>query len=92
MQRFYPNLRKRIDRMNQSSWKESEWKWTIKEEEDFNEIKTLITETPSLAQFARDQDKIVKTKESRTRVRITLWKRQKRQQNPTNSIRQQILG
>ena len=63
--------------MTQLSWKESEWKWTIKEEEDFNEMKTMITEKPSLAHFARDQDNIVKTNGSRTGVGITLWQSQK---------------
>ena len=56
--------------------KKSEWYWTEKQEEGFNEIKKKITEIPCLENFARAIENVVSTDSNRTGRRITLWQKQ----------------
>ena len=68
-------LSEKTNRMRQLLRKKSDWNWTEKEKEDFNEINKKITEIPCLAHFARDRDKIVSTDSSRTGLGIILWQK-----------------
>ena len=56
--------------------KKTDWKKNVREDEDFNEIIKLVSETPCLAHFVRDLVIIVTTDASRTGVGITLWQKQ----------------
>ena len=56
--------------------KESKWNWGKKQDEDFNNIKKLLTEEPCLAHYAKDRDNIVTTDASKTGLGITLWQKQ----------------
>ena len=60
------------DRTRQLLREKMAWKWTTREEKDFDESKKLITGKPCLAQFARDGDIIVTTDASTTGLGITL--------------------
>ena len=59
--------------MRQLPRKKSESKCTERDEEDFNDLKKLITETSRLAQFATDRDITVTTDGSRTGLRKISW-------------------
>ena len=71
-----PKLLEKTDRVRQLLRKKTEWTWSGRKKDEFNEIKKLITKTPCLAHFARNQDKTVTTNANRTGLGITLWTRQ----------------
>ena len=56
--------------------KDSKWEWGKEQDEDFINIKKLLTEEPCLAHYAKDRDNIVKTDASKTGLGITLWQKQ----------------
>ena len=60
-----------------------------RERRRFFERKKKMSETPCLAHFAGDRDKIVTTNATRTRFEATLWHEQST--NSTKSIPQQII-
>ena len=47
-----------------------------KQDQDFDNIKEMLTEEPCLAHYAKDRENIVKTDASKTGLRITLWQKQ----------------
>ena len=52
----------------------------------------MITEIPCLALFARDQDNIVTTDESRTGLENTFWQRQNDNTNPPVAFASRYLN
>ena len=74
--KFIPRLSERTERLRRLLKKESKWNWGKEQEEDFNNIKKLLTEEPCLAHYAKDRDNIVTTDASKTGLGITLWQKQ----------------
>ena len=56
--------------MRQQLRKKSEWNWTEREEEDFNELYFSLTEIACFAHFATERGQIVSTDASRTGLGI----------------------
>ena len=56
--------------------KVSVWNWGKEQDEDFNNIKEMLTEEPCLAHYAKDKENIVTTDASKTGLGITLWRKQ----------------
>ena len=74
--KYIHKLSKKTDRMRHWLRKKPEWSWTEREEEDFNELKKKVIEILCLAHFASDQDSIVWTDDSGTRLGMTVWRNQ----------------
>ena len=74
--KFIPRLSERTERLRKLLKKESKWNWGKEQDEDFNNIKKLLTEEPYLAHYAKDRDNIVTTDASKTGLGITLWQKQ----------------
>ena len=51
---------------------EIKWKWTKREEDDFDDIEKMVTELSCFADFARDRYSTVTTDASRTGLPKTL--------------------
>ena len=73
---MYTQTFTKTDRTRQLLRKKSDWNWTEREEEDFNELKKNITEILCLADFASDRDNIVWTDESGIGLGMTVWRNQ----------------
>ena len=69
------NFWKKTDRMRELLPKKTEWKWTKREEEDFNGEKKLIADMQCLAPFARNRENTVTTDASRAGRGKTLWQK-----------------
>ena len=74
--KFILRLSERTERLRKLLKKESKWNWGKEQDEDFNNIKKLLTEEPCLAHYAKDRDNIVTTDASKTGLGITLWQKQ----------------
>ena len=74
--KFIPRLSEKTERLRKLLKKESKWNWGKEQDEDFNNIKKLLTEEPCLAHYAKDRDNIVTTDASKTGLGITLWQKQ----------------
>ena len=74
--KFIPRLSERTERLRRLLKKESKWNWGKEQDEDFNNIKKLLTEEPCLAHYAKDRDNIATTDASKTGLGITLWQKQ----------------
>ena len=74
--KFIPRLSEKTERLRRLLKKESKWNWGKEQDEDFNNIKKLLTKEPCLAHYARDRDNIVTTDASKTGLGITLWQKQ----------------
>ena len=53
-----------------------EWNWGKEQDENFNNMRKLLTEEPCLAHYAKDRDNIVTTDASKSGLGITLWQKQ----------------
>ena len=54
----------------------SKWNWRKEQEDDFNNLKKLISEEPCLTLYAKDRENIVTTDASKTSLGVTLWQKQ----------------
>ena len=52
------------------------WIWGQEQENDFKQIKQMLTKKPCLAHYAKDKDNMVTTGASKTGLGITLWQKQ----------------
>ena len=91
LQKIYP-IWERTDPLRQLLKKSTEWKWTEREEEDFIELKKLVTEIQCLAHFAKDRDKIVTTDASRSGLGTASWHGQNDDSIPPIEIAITILS
>ena len=73
---FLPRLSERTDRLRKLSKKNTEWRWEMKQQNDFETIKTMLTEETALAHYAKDRDNIVTTDASKTSLSILFWQKQ----------------
>ena len=74
--KFLPKLSEKTDRLRQLLKKNAPWIWGQEQENDFKQIKQMLTEKPCLAHYARDKDNMVTTDASKTGLGITLWQKQ----------------
>ena len=74
--KFLPRLSETTDRLRKLLKKDSVWNWGKQQEEDFNNIKEMLTEEPCLAHYAKDRENIVTTDASKIGLGITLWQKQ----------------
>ena len=74
--KFIPRLSERIEKLRRLLKKDSKWNWGKEQDEDFNNMKKLLTEEPCLAHDAKDRDNIVTTDASKTGLGVTLWQKQ----------------
>ena len=74
--KFLPRLSEKTDRLRKLLKKDSVWNWGKQQEEDFKNIKEMLTEEPCLAHYAKDRENIVTTDASKTGLGITLWQKQ----------------
>ena len=70
------NLSKKTDRMRRLLKKETRWDWTPEVNEDFENLKKEITESPCLAHFDPKKDNYVKTDACNTGLEATLWQKE----------------
>ena len=71
--KFLPRLSEKTDRLRKFLKKDSLWNWGKQQEEDFKNIKEMLTEEPCLAHYAKDRENIVTTGAIKTGLGITLW-------------------
>ena len=74
--KFIPRLSERTENFRGLLKKDSKWNWGKEHDEDFNNIKKILTEAPSLAHYAKDRDNIFTTDASKTGLGNTLWQKQ----------------
>ena len=74
--KFLPRLSDKTERLRRLLKKDYKWDWGKDQEDDFNNIKKLLTEEPCLAHYAKDRENIVTTDASKTGLGITLWQKQ----------------
>ena len=73
LSKFINNLSKKTDRMRRLLKKETRWDWTSEVNEDFENLKKVITESPCLAQ---KKDNYVTTDACNTGLGATLWQKE----------------
>ena len=74
--KFLPRLSERTERLRKLLKKDFTWNWGKQQNEDFENIKKMLTEKPCLAHYAKDRENIVTTDASKTGLGITLWQKQ----------------
>ena len=74
--KFLPKLSEKTDRLRKLLKKNEPWIWGQEQENDFKQIKQMLTEKPCLANYAKDKDNKVTTDASKTGLGITLWQKQ----------------
>ena len=74
--KFLPRLSERTERLRKLLKKDFTWNWGKQQNEDFENIKKMLTEEPCLAHYAKDRENIVTTDASKTGLGITLWQKQ----------------
>ena len=72
------NLSKKTDRMRKLPKKDVKWEWTKEINDDFEQLKKEITETPCLAHFDPKKDNFITTGACNTGLRATQWQKKKR--------------
>ena len=76
LSKFINNLSKKTDRMRNLLKKETRWEWTPEIDEDFENWKKEITESPCLAHFDPKKDNYVTTDACNTGLEATLWQKE----------------
>ena len=74
--KFLTRTSERTDKLRKLLKKNTEWKWEMEQQNDFETIKKLLTEEPALAHYAKDKDIIVTSDTSKTGLGITLRQKQ----------------
>ena len=74
--KFLPRLSERTERLRKLLKKDFTWNWGKQQNDDFENIKEMLTEEPCLAHYAKDRENIVTTDASKTGLGITLWQKQ----------------
>ena len=74
--KFLPKLSERTERLRKLLKKDFTWNWGKQQNEDFENIKKMLTEEPCFAHYAKDRENIVTTDASKTGLGITLWQKQ----------------
>ena len=69
--KFQPSLSEKTERLQRLAKNDSVWNWGKQPDEDFNNIREMLTEEPCLAHYAKDRENIVTTEASKTRLGIT---------------------
>ena len=69
-------LSEKCSRMRQLSRKKTEWTWSERENEDFDQEKKMVREIRCLVHFTQDRDEIVTIDAVTTRLGKTLWQNQ----------------
>ena len=77
LSKFINNLSKKTDRMRKLLKKETRWEWTPETDEDFENLKKEITESPCFAHFDPKKDNYVTTDACNTELGATLWQKEK---------------
>ena len=78
LSKFINNLSKKTDRMRKLLKKETPWEWTPETDEDFENLKKEITESPCFAHFDPKKDNYVTTDACNTELGATLWQKEKK--------------
>ena len=73
LSKFINNLSKKTDRMRKLLKKETSWEWTPEVNEDFENLKKEITESPCLGHFDPKKENYVTTDACNTGLGATLW-------------------
>ena len=76
LSKFLNNLSKKTDRMRKLLKKDVKWEWTKKINDDFEQLKKEITETPCLAHFDPKKDNFITTDACNTGLGATLWQKE----------------
>ena len=76
LSKFINNLSKRTDRMRRLLKKETSWEWTSEVNEDFENLKKEITESPCLAHFDPTKENYVTTEACNTGLEATFWQKE----------------
>ena len=74
--KFLPKLSEKTDKLRKLLNKNDPWKWENDQQEDFIQIKRMLTEKPCLGHYAKDEESRVTTDASNTGLGITLWQNQ----------------
>ena len=74
--KFLSKLSEKTERLRKLLKKNEPWIWGEEQENDFKQIKQMLTEKPRLAHYAKDKDIMVTTDASKTGLGITLWQKQ----------------
>ena len=74
--KFQPRLSERTERLRRLLKNDSTWNYGKQQDEDFNNIKKMLTEEPCMEHYAKDRENIVTTDASKTGLGITLWQKQ----------------
>ena len=69
-------LSETTERLRRLLQKDSTWNWGKQPDEDFHNIKKLLTEGPCFAHYAKGRENIVRTDASKTGLGVTLWQKQ----------------
>ena len=76
LSKFLNNLSKKTDRMRKLLKKDVKWEWTKEINDDFEQLKKEITETPCLAHFDPKKDNFITTDACNTGLGATLWQKE----------------
>ena len=63
--KFLPRLSERTERLRKLLKKDFTWNWGKQQNEDFENIKKMLTEVPCLAHYAKDRENIVSNIDNR---------------------------
>ena len=74
--KFLPKISEKTDRLRKLLKKNEPKIWGKEQENDFKQIKQMLTEKPCLAHYAKGKDSMVTTDASKTGLGITLWQKQ----------------
>ena len=76
LSKFLNNLSKKTDRMRRLLKKDTKWEWTKEINDDFEQLKKEITETPCLAHFDPKKENFITTDACNTGLGATLWQKE----------------
>ena len=76
LSKFLNNLSKKTDRMQKLLKKDVKCEWTKEINDDFEQLKKEITETPCLAHFDPKKDNFITTDACNTGLGATLWQKE----------------
>ena len=76
LSKFLNNLSKKTDRMRRLLKKDTKWEWTKEINDDFEQLKKEITETPCLAHFDPKKENCITTDACNTGLGATLWQKE----------------
>ena len=72
---FLPKLSEKTNRLRKLLEKNEPWKWE-KDQEDYTQLKRMLTEKSCLGHYAKDKENMVTTDLSKPGLGITLWQEQ----------------